>query len=56
MKKVVLIVLVCCVIIGCSPKKPPLAPTQVVDGKSIIIPPEFDIVPDMPEQTKKEKK
>ena len=53
MKKVILIALLSCIIVGCAPKKPPLAPTQVVDGKSIIIPPEFDTVPDMPAQEKK---
>lgn len=38
--------IVLCVIIGaCAPKKPPLSNTQVVNGKSIIIPPEFDIKP-----------
>lgn len=46
MKKIV-VLLVCCLVIGCSGvKKPPLAPTQIVDGKSIVIPPEFDIVPE----------
>ena len=37
-----------CVIIlltACSPKKPPLETTQIVDGKSIVVPPEFDAVP-----------
>ena len=55
MKKVVLIALLSCIIVGCAPKKPPLAPTQVVNGKSIIIPPEFDTVPDMPTQTEEKK-
>ena len=55
MKKVILVMLLCCVIVGCAPKKPPLAPTQVVNGKSIIIPPEFDVVPDDPTETKKKK-
>ena len=55
MKKVILVMLLCCVIVGCSPKKPPLAPTQVVNGKSIIIPPEFDVVPDAPTETKEKK-
>ena len=52
MKKVILVVLFCCVIVGCAPKKPPLAPTQIVDGKSIIIPPEFDTVPEVQEEGK----
>lgn len=31
---------------GCGHKKPELSPTQTVDGKSIIVPPEFDIIPE----------
>lgn len=47
MKKVCLILLLCCLVVACGgAKKPPLSPTQIVDGKSIIIPPEFDIVPE----------
>ena len=47
MKNVCLILLLCCLVVGSGgAKKPPLSPTQVVDGKSIIIPPEFDIVPE----------
>ena len=47
MKKVCVILLLCCSVMACSGvKKPPLSPTQVVDGKSIIIPPEFDVVPE----------
>ena len=34
-------------LVGCGHKKPPLAPTQTVDGKSIIVPPEFDVVPEV---------
>lgn len=30
---------------GCSESKPPLEPTQIVDGKSIIMPPEFYVLP-----------
>ena len=45
MKK--LLLLSCFVLlVGCGHKKPPLAPTQTVDGKSIIVPPEFDILPE----------
>ena len=33
------------VLAACSPKKPPLNDTQIVNGKSIIIPPEFDVIP-----------
>ena len=47
MKKVVMMILLCCSVVACSGvKKPPLSPTQVVDGKSIVIPPEFNVVPD----------
>ena len=47
MKKIIIMVLLCCSVMACSGvKKPPLSPTQVVNGKSIIIPPEFDIVPE----------
>ena len=54
MKKIVVILLLCCSVVGCSGvKKPPLSPTQVVDGKSIVIPPEFDVVPE--EQTEEKK-
>ncbi len=43
-----LFILFCLVLLaGCGHKKPELAPTQIVDGKSIIIPPEFDVVPEV---------
>ena len=49
MKK--LSILLCLLLLtACGHKKPALAPTQTVDGKSIIIPPEFDIVPEVKEQ------
>jgi len=49
MKKIIIVLMMCCLIAACSrTKKPPLAPTQIVDGKSIIIPPEFDTVPEEP--------
>lgn len=45
MKKIIMIS-ICLLLMSCSGvKKPPLSPTQVVNGKSIIIPPEFDILP-----------
>ena len=54
MKKVLILVL-CCLVIGCSgAKKPPLSPTQIVDGKSIVIPPEFDVIPETTENDVKE--
>ncbi|MBR6231880.1 MAG: hypothetical protein IKQ99_02135 [Alphaproteobacteria bacterium] len=34
-------------LVACGHKKPPLAPTQKVDGKSIIVPPEFDVIPEV---------
>ncbi len=37
-------------IVACTPQKSPLAPTQIVNGKSIVIPPEFDLVPEQPAQ------
>ena len=37
-------------LVGCGHKKPPLAPTQTVDGKSIIVPPEFDVIPEIKEK------
>ncbi len=43
-----IIILVCLGILcgACAPKKPELTPTQVVDGRSIVVPPEFDVIPD----------
>lgn len=32
-------------LMGCSPYKPPLDETQVVNGNSIIVPPEFNKLP-----------
>ena len=49
MKK--LLFLSCLVLlVGCGHRKPPLAPTQTVDGKSIIVPPEFDVIPEVKEK------
>ena len=46
MKK--LLLLSCLILlVGCGHKKPPLAPTQTVDGKSIIVPPDFDVIPEV---------
>ena len=44
MKLILCTSLLLCVM-ACSPKKPPLDDTQIVNGQSIIIPPEFDKVP-----------
>ena len=30
---------------ACTPKKPPLEPTQIVGGQSIVMPPEFYVLP-----------
>ncbi len=54
MKKISLIV-VCLALCACTPKKPPLEPTQIVNGKSIVIPPEFDVVPEQTTTSEKEK-
>jgi len=43
--KIFLMIVLCVVLSACAPKKPPLASTQVVNGKSIVVPPEFDIKP-----------
>ena len=32
-------------LMACSPKKPPLEATQIIDGQSIVVPPEFNTVP-----------
>ncbi len=44
MKKLILICL-CAFLPACAQKKPPLAPTQVVNGQSIVMPPEFFVLP-----------
>ena len=45
MKKIIAILCVIFLVAGCTPKKPSLDSTQIVDGKSIVIPPEFDVKP-----------
>ena len=35
----------CLMLTACAPYKPPLDETQVVNGNSIIIPPEFNQLP-----------
>lgn len=44
MKQLILICLCLCVV-ACAEKKRPLAPTQVVNGQSIVMPPEFFVLP-----------
>ena len=44
MKILLCLFLLLCVM-ACSPKKPPLDDTQVINGQSIIIPPEFNKIP-----------
>ncbi len=39
------IILLCIGLASCAPKKPESVATQIVNGKSIIVPPEFDIQP-----------
>ena len=52
MKKIILILFLCFVILGCSyNKKPELTPTQIVGGKSIVIPPEFDVLPQIEQES-----
>ncbi len=52
MKKVFICIL-CLFVFGCQPaSKEPLTPTQIVDGKSIVIPPEFDLKPTITEEVK----
>lgn len=42
----ILTVLSCALLlVACAPKKPPLDATQTVNGKSIVVPPEFDVRP-----------
>jgi len=48
--KTLLCLCVMSLLIACTPKKPPLEETQLIDGKSIIIPPEFDKIPSQGEQ------
>lgn len=41
-----LMVLSCALLLAaCAPEKPPLDTTQTVNGKSIVVPPEFDVRP-----------
>ena len=47
MKKYIIMFVCLVVLAGCGHKKPPLAPTQTVNGKSIIVPPEFDVIPEV---------
>lgn len=45
MTKVLGLILICCATCACAPKKPPIADTQMVNGKCIIVPPEIDKKP-----------
>ncbi|MBR4932144.1 MAG: hypothetical protein IKZ02_03865 [Alphaproteobacteria bacterium] len=55
MKKICLLIL-CGLLVGaCSAnKKPALEQTQIVDGKSIVMPPEFYVLPKAKNQLKTE--
>lgn len=44
MKQFILICL-CLAVTACTEKKPPLSPTQIVNGQSIVMPPEFFVLP-----------
>ncbi len=50
MKKFIFICLCLCLTNACAQKKPPLAPTQVVNGQSIVMPPEFFVLPKIEKQ------
>ncbi len=46
MKKTLLLTGLLALLAACSaPEKQP-EPTQIVDGKSIVLPPEFDVLPE----------
>lgn len=45
MSKILALILLCGIVVACAPKKPPIAETQMVNGKCIIVPPEFDKKP-----------
>ena len=51
MKKLILICLSLCFVTACAEKKQPLASTQIVNGKSIVMPPEFFVLPQSEKQT-----
>lgn len=53
--KIISLIIVSLMLCACAAKKPPLDPTQIVDGKSIIVPPEFDVLPEQTNQVIKEK-
>ena len=50
MKKFIFICFCLCLVAACAQKKPPLASTQVVNGQSIVMPPEFFVLPKVPQQ------
>ncbi|MBQ9089908.1 MAG: hypothetical protein IJY58_02550 [Alphaproteobacteria bacterium] len=52
--KYIICIVICGLIMGCTTKKPPLEETQVVDGKSIVMPPEFYVLPKTQTQPIKE--
>lgn len=54
MKKFIFICLCLCFVAACAQKKEPLAPTQIVNGKSILMPPEFFVLPRTTEQEPQE--
>lgn len=42
----ILFLLCMMILAGCGHRKPELTPTQIVNNKSIVIPPEFDVIPE----------
>ncbi len=58
MKKICCLMLCAVCLVGCSvDKKEPLQPTQIVNGQSIVMPPEFYVLPKsraVSEENKKE--
>ena len=41
----VLLILLSLILVSCAPYKPPLDDTQLINGDSIIVPPEFNKLP-----------
>ena len=41
----IICITLCLITIACSPYKPPLDDTQMIEGESIIVPPDFNELP-----------
>ncbi len=48
MKHIALLILAGTLLAACSTQKPEPTSTQIVNGQSIVIPPEFDQIPHIP--------